>query len=109
MVRNRALSFPRQIIVCLSFSLIIALFALSCQKDGGIKQKDPNALTKSEAKAYFEQTATTLKFLTTNILPLHSYSGFSFTGWYENNVLVCLSNEYGFVVTGDRNLVARFE
>lgn len=70
MVRNRAPSFPRQKIVCLSFSLIIALFALSCQKDGGIKQKDPNALTKSEAKAYFEQTATTLKFLTTNILPL---------------------------------------
>lgn len=64
MVRNRAPSFPRQIIVCLSFSLIIALFALSCQKDGGIKQNDPNALTKSEAKAYFEQTAATLKFLT---------------------------------------------
>ncbi|GEM_PF-1519035 len=64
MVSNRVISFPRQIIVCLSLSLVIFLFALSCQKDEGIKQNDPNALTKSEAKAYFEQTATTLKFLT---------------------------------------------
>lgn len=69
MVRNRVISFPRQIIVCLSLSLIIFLFALSCQKDEGIKQKDPNALTKAQAKEYFEQTAQTLKFITTGITP----------------------------------------
>ena len=69
MVRNRVLSFPRQIIVCLSLSLIAILFVLSCQKDDGLKQKDPNALTKAQAKEYFEQTATTLKFLTTGITP----------------------------------------
>ena len=69
MVRNRVISFPRQIIVCLTLSLIIFLFALSCQKDEGIKQKDPNALTKAQAKEYFEQNARTLKFLTTGQTP----------------------------------------
>ncbi len=64
MISKRVTSFIRRITVCLTFFTMIVLFALSCQKDGGIKQKDPNALTKSEAKAYFEQTATTLKFLT---------------------------------------------
>ena len=69
MVRNRVIFFPRQIIVCLSLSLIIALFSLSCQKDDGIKPKDPSALTTAQAKEYFEQTAQTLKFLTTGITP----------------------------------------
>ncbi len=69
MVSNRVISFPRQIIVCLSLSLVIFLFALSCQKDEGIKHKDPNALTTAQAKDYFEQTAQTLKFLTTGITP----------------------------------------
>ncbi|MBP5517540.1 MAG: hypothetical protein J6X91_02600 [Bacteroidales bacterium] len=69
MVRNRVISFPRQIIVCLSLSLIIALFSLSCQKDDGIKPKDPSALTTAQAKDYFEQTAQTLKFITAGITP----------------------------------------
>ncbi len=64
MISKRVTSFIRRITVCLTFFTMIVLFALSCQKDGGIKQKDPNALTKSEAKAYFEQAAATLKFLT---------------------------------------------
>lgn len=69
MVSNRVISFPRQIAVCLSLCLIAILFVLSCQKDEGLKQKDPNALTKSQAKEYFEQTASTLKFLTTGTTP----------------------------------------
>ena len=63
MVRNRVISFPRQIIVCLSLSLIIFLFALSCQKDEGTKQNDPNSLTLQQAKEYFESNTETLQFL----------------------------------------------
>ena len=69
MVRNRVISFPRQIAICLSLCLIAILVVLSCQKDEGLKQKDPNALTKSQAKEYFEQTASTLIFLTTGTTP----------------------------------------
>lgn len=61
--------FPRQFMICLTFSLLAILFALSCQKDDGLKQKDPNALTKAQAKEYFEQTAKTLKFLTAVTTP----------------------------------------
>ena len=70
MVSKRPVSFPRQILICLSLLVIAVICSISCQKDQDLKAKDPDALTKSEAKAYFEQTATTLKFLTTNILPL---------------------------------------
>lgn len=69
MVRNRVISFPRQIVLCLSLSLIEILFVMSCQKDVGFRQKDPNALTKVQAKEYFEQTASTLKFLTAGTSP----------------------------------------
>ena len=64
MVSKRLISFPRQIFICLSLSVIAVICSLSCQKDQDLKAKDPRVLTKSEAKAYFEQTATTLKFLT---------------------------------------------
>ena len=69
MISKRVSPFFRQITVCLTLILIPFLFVLSCQKDEGLKQKDPNALTKSQAKEYFEQTATTLKFLTAGITP----------------------------------------
>lgn len=69
MISKRVTSFFRRITVCLTISLVSFLFVLSCQKDEGLKQKDPNALTKSQAKEYFEQTASTLKFLTTGTTP----------------------------------------
>ena len=75
MISKRVTSFIRRITVCLTFFTMIVLFALSCQKDGGIKQKDPNALTKSEAKAYFEQAAATLKFLTAPCGPANQEPG----------------------------------
>lgn len=35
--------------------------------------------------------------------------GYEFEGWYENNNFVSTSPEYGFHVTTDRNLVAKFK
>lgn len=69
MISKRVTSFFRRITVCQTISLFSFLFILSCQKDEGLKQKDPNALTKSQAKEYFEQTASTLKFLKSCITP----------------------------------------
>ncbi len=69
MISKRVTYFVRRIIVCLTICTMIVLFALSCQKDEGIKQNDPKALTTAQAKEYFEQTASTLKFLTTGITP----------------------------------------
>ncbi len=69
MISKRVTSFFRRITVCLTVSTMIVLFALSCQKDDGIKQKDPNALTKAQAKEYFEQNARTLKFFTSGLTP----------------------------------------
>ena len=69
MTSKRVTPFFRQITVCLKISLFSLFFVLSCQKDEGLKQKDPNALTKSQAKEYFEQTASTLKFLTAGTIP----------------------------------------
>ncbi|MBR4842091.1 MAG: InlB B-repeat-containing protein [Bacteroidaceae bacterium] len=34
---------------------------------------------------------------------------YEFTGWYENNSLVCADMEYTFIITGHRTLEARFE
>lgn len=69
MISKRVTSFFRRITVCLTVFSMIVLFALSCQKDDGIKQKDPNALTKAQAKEYFEQNARTLKFFTSGLTP----------------------------------------
>ncbi|MBP5423124.1 MAG: hypothetical protein J6Y78_11845, partial [Paludibacteraceae bacterium] len=69
MISKRVTSFFRRITVCLTLILIPFLFVLSCQKDEGLKQKDLNALTKAQAKEYFEQTASTLKFLTAGTIP----------------------------------------
>ena len=63
MTSKRVTSFFGQITVCLTLILFSFLFTLSCQKDEGLKQKDPNALTKSQAKEYFENNAETLQFL----------------------------------------------
>ena len=57
MTSKRVTSFFGQITVCLTLILFSFLF------------KDPSALTKAQAKEYFEQTASTLKFLTTGITP----------------------------------------
>lgn len=64
MISKRVTSLFRRITVCLTVSLLSLLFVLSCQKDEGLKQKDSNALTKAQAKEYFENNACTLKFLT---------------------------------------------
>ena len=75
MISKRVPPFIRQITVCLTLILISFLFVLSCQKDESLKQKDPNALTKSQAKEYFEHNAKTIKFFTSTSGPAEgSYS-----------------------------------
>ena len=69
MISKRITSLYRRITVCLTLILFSLFFVLSCQKDEGLKQKDLNALTKAQAKEYFEQTASTLKFLTAGTIP----------------------------------------
>ncbi|MBR0315163.1 MAG: hypothetical protein IJK39_08610 [Bacteroidales bacterium] len=69
MISKRVPPFIRQITVCLTLILISFLFVLSCQKDESLKQKDPNALTKSQAKEYFEHNAKTIKFFTSTSGP----------------------------------------
>ena len=80
MISKRVTYFVRRITVCLTICTMIVLFALSCQKDEGIKQKDPKALTTAQAKEYFEQNAQTLKFITNGITSVGTkYTNYSLT------------------------------
>ncbi len=61
----------RQVKLYLSITLFLFTFFLSsCHKFDELKQRDSNALTKFQAKDYFEQTASTLKFITASSTPV---------------------------------------
>lgn len=80
----------------------------SCQKDSNGKGDDPNRLSTQQAKEYFEQHSTCLRFLsvggdkpsgTKSVLTAYAYSGFSFAGWYENGLLISQNSTLSFVVS----------
>ena len=56
-----------------SYAIILSLFStllFSCQEYEDVKYDNPDAFTKFQAKDYFEQTASTLKFITASSTPV---------------------------------------
>ena len=68
MINKLITFFLRRVIVFITLFSILLLS--SCNKYEELKQRDSNALTKFQAKDYFEQTASTLKFITASSTPV---------------------------------------